>query len=192
MRRSWRELSSNCARRALPGPASRRASHRRGAATTACAMRWASSTGAMPGASSGRQRRQGRKRACSASCALAKKRQFARRGRPRRADGPAVDAGRGDADEEHAVEARIARRKRPVERAGIREHAQTVRRGGAPGSPFSDMTTAVLRRPKMASARRAAGASSGHESFHVVREGGQPGRPADARGRRRRPDRRLF
>ena len=41
------------------------------------AIRPASSTGALPGASSGRQRRQGRKPACSASWALSKKRQLA-------------------------------------------------------------------------------------------------------------------
>jgi hypothetical protein len=44
---------------------------------TSAAMRCASSTGALPGASSGRQRRHGRKLAFSAAAALSKKRQFA-------------------------------------------------------------------------------------------------------------------
>ena len=95
----------------------------RGAARSAARCAGASSTGALPGASSGRQRRQGRKPACSASCGVSKKRQLACLRRLRRADRPAVDAGRRDADEEHAVEPRVAGRQRVVEPAAVLVHA---------------------------------------------------------------------
>ena len=63
---------------------------------------------ASSGAISGRQRRQGRKPASCAAAAEAKKRQFSNFGRARRADRPAIDAGRGHAHEDAAVEAGVA------------------------------------------------------------------------------------
>ena len=72
------------------------------------------------GAISGRQRRQARKPACSAAAALAKKRQCSER-RACRADGAAVDAGGGDADEETAIEARIASLERAIADIGIKQ-----------------------------------------------------------------------
>ncbi len=50
-----------------------------------------------------------------------------RLGRPGGTDGPAVDTGRGDADEEHAVEARVARGQRLVEPSMVVVHPLTIR-----------------------------------------------------------------
>jgi hypothetical protein len=79
MRRTCRELNSNwSAIRSSPACSPRLPSSRR--CTISSAIRCASSTGALPGASSGRQRRHGRKPACSACCGVSKNRQLAARG----------------------------------------------------------------------------------------------------------------
>lgn len=75
IRRSWRELISNCpAISSRPAPSSSSPSLMR--CISRWAMRCALSTGAWPGASSGRHRRHGRNDAFSAASAFAKKRQF--------------------------------------------------------------------------------------------------------------------
>ena len=94
-------------------------------------MRCASSTGALPGASSGRQRRQGRKPACSAACGAVEEAAVRRLRRLRRADRAAVDAGRGHADEEHAVEAGVAGGEGGVEPAVVVGHGWTIGRAAA-------------------------------------------------------------
>ena len=77
-----------------------------------------------PGAVSGRQRRQGRKPASCAAAAVGRS-AVLRLGRARRADRPAVDAGRLDADEEAPVEARVAGLEGAV--AGVIEiHGRTI------------------------------------------------------------------
>ena len=62
--------------------------------------------------------------------------------RPRRADRPAIDAGRPDAGEEAAVEAGIARRDRPIAGVEIEIHAERLVCPGREVSPFSDIVTA--------------------------------------------------
>ena len=69
--------SARTGRRSPRRPPSRRVCPSSRRCTISRAMRCASSTGALPGASSGRQRRHGRKPACSASCGVSKKRQLA-------------------------------------------------------------------------------------------------------------------
>ena len=118
-----------------------------------CAIRCASSTGALPGASSGRQRRHGRKPACSASCGVSKKRQLARLRRLCRTNRAAVDARRRDPDEEHAVEPRIAGGQGLVQPAGRRlsihpPYGSAARRS----SHFRTSTIVRFTCPKMASA----------------------------------------
>jgi hypothetical protein len=75
IRRNCRELMPNCsAISSKLAPSSVSPSFMR--CTICCAMRCAWSKGAWPGANSGRQRKQGRKRSFSAASALSKKRQF--------------------------------------------------------------------------------------------------------------------
>ena len=71
------------------------------------------------GAVSGRQRRQGRKPASCAAAALGIEPAILEPGGARRADRPAIDPGRGDADEQAPVEARVAALQRPVAGAGV-------------------------------------------------------------------------
>src|SRR5260370_27941038 len=62
-------------------------------------------------------------------------------GRPRRADGPAVDSGRRYRDEKAAVETPIARSHRAVTGIGVEQHAVRVANPAGEYSPFSDMDT---------------------------------------------------
>jgi hypothetical protein len=54
-----------------------------------------------------------------------------RLGRLHATDGPAVDAGGRDADEEDAVKPRVTGRKRVIEAPVVRGHFPTIRRGRA-------------------------------------------------------------
>ena len=63
----------------------------------------------VPGATSGWQRRHGRKPAAAAPAAVAKYRTFRSQRAGRGTNRPAVDSGRHDGDEESSVEARVAR-----------------------------------------------------------------------------------
>src|SRR5687767_1577534 len=75
-------------------------------------------------------------------------------GRLRRTDRPAVHVGGRDADEEHAVEARIAGGERGVEPAAVvRFHEATIRAPADHYQPFSDRGVAG-RCPELASAGR--------------------------------------
>src|SRR6185295_17377554 len=76
-------------------------------------------------------------------------------GGPRRADRPAIDARRDDADEKPPVEPRIAREPRPVTDPGVqRFHRVSVSLFQFCGWPFSDMNVPAPRR-QIASALRA-------------------------------------
>src|SRR5690606_32012402 len=66
---------------------------------------------------------------------------------PRRADRPAVDAGRRDADEKDAVEARVAGSQGLVEGGGVVEHGAKIARRSARNQPFSDRNPEPAGRP---------------------------------------------
>ena len=63
--------------------------------------------------------------------------------RPRRADRPAVDAGRPDTGEEAAIEAGVACRDRPIAGVEIEIHAERLVCPGREVSLFSDIVIAV-------------------------------------------------
>ena len=127
IRRICRELSSNWS--AIPSsPAFSSRCPCSSRCTISCAIRWASSTGALPGASSGRHRRHGRKPAVLRLLGRVVEAAVGRLWGLRRTNWPAVDSGRGDGDEEHAVEPRVSRRQRVVEPAMILVHPLTIRR----------------------------------------------------------------
>ena len=113
MRRIWRELSSNWSAIASSPACSSRCPPRgaaRSAGRSAAHRRPARCRAPVPDDSAGTAgSRPVRPPAAVEEAAVGRLRRL------HRADRPAVDAGRGDADEEDAVEARIARRERLVE-----------------------------------------------------------------------------
>ena len=65
--------------------------------------------------------------------------------RPGGTDRPAVDAGRGDADEEYAVEPRVAGGQRVIEPAMVLVHPPTIRGRAGTYQPFSDMAIDLVQ-----------------------------------------------
>ena len=91
-----------------------------------------------PGTRPGRQRRQARKPPVAAA-AVGKKRTFAALRRQRRAERPAVDAGRRDGRDEPAVEPRVAALHRPVAPVEVLDHRAIVTPRVASGWRKSDI-----------------------------------------------------
>ena len=107
-RRSWRSPTPSRSASASTSPPRRRARRRRSGPGRGDTVLEVPRQAARSGAISGRQRRQGRKPASCGGGGRGEEAAVLELRRARRADRPAVDAGRGDADEEAAVEAGVA------------------------------------------------------------------------------------
>ena len=208
---SWRSL--NPSRDARPGTPSRStipSAISRNARPATSARRFQAGE---PGAASGSQRLQARKPAACAAAADANRRTLRRCGQARRTARPAVDPGRGDADEEEAVVARVAAaheavaasRSRRSRRSSWQACAQPVwrfsdmsdfRQTSAADPPHSAMdfleplAEAAGLAPRRLAARRAAARrrrALAHAAAHVAAAGRVPGRrhDPDAFARRR-------
>ncbi len=107
---------------------------------------------ARPGASSGRQRRQGRNPACSADAADSKN-LVRGDGAARWTDRTAIDLRRRDADEEDAVETGVARAEGALANVGGQHPLGILHRRTNGGWPDSDLHLArPIARPNAASA----------------------------------------